>query len=380
MKFKSVEDILNERLEKATPYMMRNDGAVFKCGGYHPYISNVYSSDDDLNSLINERIDELEWFYSHTLLADAIKDIQIIVKSLCHFNENYLYSETVLFSKFNVDSSTYCCYNRAEIIDFMNELNYLVNQEFCRIRTSDVKYGGNSNDVYFRISSQGFNWFNLMWKFVNDNDDFISTVTVSKDGRARDFSLGDCYKVNGTVLDHIPADEFLTLKGNPVIEQYKSSLTAINEANAQLRLGKSVKDAYPNLHPRDVVGFYKKQISEQYSWDLENILQPAIRGAVMKFKLVESISIDEQTFKDAFSEPMNTLYGSKDMGMDVVCERLYYDYGIDATYHGATIYVGDKKLCTLRFSHEGRNLWGIYEIRTYIDGLKKVYTVHDFFE
>lgn len=91
-------------------------------------------------------------------------------------------------------------------------------------------------------------------------------------------------------------------------------------------------------------------------------------------------SIDEQTFKDAFSEPMNTLYGSKDMGMDVVCERLYYDYGIDATYHGATIYVGDKKLCTLRFSHEGRNLWGIYEIRTYIDGLKKVYTVHDFFE
>ncbi len=100
----------------------------------------------------------------------------------------------------------------------------------------------------------------------------------------------------------------------------------------------------------------------------------------MKFKLVESISIDEQTFKDAFSEPMNTLYGSKDMGMDVVCERLYYDYGIDATYHGATIYVGDKKLCTLRFSHEGRNLWGIYEIRTYMDGLKKVYTVHDFFE
>lgn len=91
-------------------------------------------------------------------------------------------------------------------------------------------------------------------------------------------------------------------------------------------------------------------------------------------------SIDEETFKDAFSEPMNTLYGSKDMGMDVVCERLYYDYGIDATYHGATIYVRDKKLCTLRFSHEGRNLWGIYEIRTYIDGLKKVYTVHDFFE
>lgn len=102
-----------------------------------------------------------------------------------------------------------------------------------------------------------------------------------------------------------------------------------------------------------------------------------------KESVTESLSpasINEETFKSIFGEIMNTLFESKDMGMEISCEKLYYDGNIDAQYKGNTIYVGDNKLCTLRFSHEGRNLWGVYEIRTYIDGLKKIYTVQDFFE
>lgn len=36
-----LEESLKESLDKATPYMLRNDGALLKCGTCHPYISNV---------------------------------------------------------------------------------------------------------------------------------------------------------------------------------------------------------------------------------------------------------------------------------------------------------------------------------------------------
>ena len=264
---------LQENLEKATPYMLRNDGVLFKCDRYHPYISNIYNDEDDLKSLVNERIEELLWFYENTNYEDTKEDIKIIVKSLCDFGENYLCTTEYLIDKFDITDNIYVCYDIKETIDFLHELNDLTNQEFCKVRTSNVKYGGNNNDIYFRISSIGFNWFNLIWDLVYENKNQIETVTISKDGRVRDFSLGDCYKINGKEINHISTDDFITLKGNPVIEKFKSNLIAINEANEKLYLGKSLKEAYPNLHPRDVVGFYNKQKKEQLNWDLNNILR-----------------------------------------------------------------------------------------------------------
>ena len=55
---------ISESLEKATPYMLRNDGKLFKCelryGNYHPYIINVYDIDNDIKSLAIDRFSELE--------------------------------------------------------------------------------------------------------------------------------------------------------------------------------------------------------------------------------------------------------------------------------------------------------------------------------
>lgn len=58
------KDYYDEALEKATPYMLRNDGKLIKCelhyGNYHPYILSVYDFDNDLESLVIDRMPELE--------------------------------------------------------------------------------------------------------------------------------------------------------------------------------------------------------------------------------------------------------------------------------------------------------------------------------
>ena len=262
-----------ENLEKATPYMLRNDGAFIKCKGYHPYISNIYNDNDDLKSLVNERVDELYWFYKNTNQKETKEDIRIIVKSLCKLDENYLHTTDYLIDKFEISDKTYTCYDFKETIDFLHELNDLTNQEFCRVRTYDVKYGGDNNDIYFRISSIGFNWFNIIWNLIYENKNQIETVTISKDSRVRDFSLQNCYIINNIEINHIPTNDFITLKGNPVIEKFESKSVVINEANEKLYLGKSLKEAYPNLHPRDLTKFYKRQKKEQLYWDLKNILR-----------------------------------------------------------------------------------------------------------
>ena len=82
---------LSESLEKATPYMLRNDGKLLKCelkyGDYHPYILNVYDTDSDIKSLVLDRFSELKWFYDNTNNSHVKEYISIIYNSLT--GDNY---------------------------------------------------------------------------------------------------------------------------------------------------------------------------------------------------------------------------------------------------------------------------------------------------
>ena len=175
------------------------------------------------------------------------------------------------FESMNLDLENVYCPDEQEIVDFIEQANNDINQEFLRMRTSNLHYGGNSNDVYFRISSINYNWFPVIWNIVNDNEN-ISTVTICKDTNT--FGGGfDCYKINGKSLEQIDRDDFLTLKGNPVVEKVKSKFNCIDNAVEILNEGKSVSDAYYYLHPRYVNGFYKTQIKEFLEYDMNNILK-----------------------------------------------------------------------------------------------------------
>ncbi len=128
--------------------MLRNDGKLFECnltyGNYHPYILQVYDDKNDIESLVLDRLSELQWFYDHTKNQKTKEYIGIIYKSLTGYNE------------FGATDNTYIVKDD-ELKQFVIALNDEVNNEFCRVRTSNVKYGGNNNDIYFRISSVGFN-------------------------------------------------------------------------------------------------------------------------------------------------------------------------------------------------------------------------------
>ena len=172
-----------ESLPEMTPYMLRQDGALLKCGDIHPYIkmSTKTSYETNLHTL-NLHPEFLDWFYENTL-DPVTKD---------------------LIDKFRKEPTP----------ELMDVLNDLTNEDFCRVRTSNykVKSGGKNGQIYFRISSTNFDWFNLIWgvvaKFVHD----IDNVTVMKDSQTFGGKEFDYY------YDHVPVDEFLTLKGNPEIK------------------------------------------------------------------------------------------------------------------------------------------------------------------
>lgn len=198
------ESVLDEKLESEelfsmTPYMLRNDGKLLECGELHPYIkmSNSTSYETNLKTL-NNHLDFLDWFYNNTL-SDETKE---------------------LIEEFKKEPSE----------ELMNLLNDLTNQEFCRVRTSNykVKYGGDNGQIYFRISSTGFNWFDLIWNIVFKYSKDIREVTVMKDKQTFGGKEFEYY------YDHMPVDEFLSLKGNPVIESYEENKDRIfNKTNTE---------------------------------------------------------------------------------------------------------------------------------------------------
>lgn len=270
MKFRLVET-----LDKATPYMLRNDGELLECGDIHPYILKI---SEDIKDIVDKGIDldSLYWFYHNTKKESTKKSISAIAK---YFIEKFgikddftisIYGNGDVKYDFGFDGKTYKIKD-GEIIGFIELLNYDTNQEFCRVRTSSMLWGGSSNDIYFRISSIGFNWFPIIWDIVYKYRAEISTVTICKDSSTFGGTFNP-YLVDGKKLYMLAVDEFITLSGNPIIEKIDSDLGVINHARKQLSIGNTVSEAYDWLPPVHTVGFYKKQIREELEFDILNLL------------------------------------------------------------------------------------------------------------
>lgn len=179
------EDI--KMLDITTPYMLRKDGRLIRCGEIHPYIKMSQAASNETNLKTLESHPEfLDWFEKY-----CIDD-----------------STASLIDEFEKET------NVANKYELMNLLNDITNQEFCRVRTSNykVKFGGDNGEIYFRISSNGFNWFDLIWNVVNTYQNQIKNVTVINDKQSKGGKEFDYY------YDHIPVNDFLTLKGDISLE------------------------------------------------------------------------------------------------------------------------------------------------------------------
>lgn len=98
-------------------------------------------------------------------------------------------------------------------------------QEFMRVRYGGVyKTKAGVREIYFRISSYGFNWHDIIWQYVYDNRNFIDYVTIVRDIAST--GSGEYYRGKNGEYNLMPVAEFLEESGNPVIE-WKTKLPTV---------------------------------------------------------------------------------------------------------------------------------------------------------
>lgn len=175
-------------LEKTTPYMLRNDGQLLKCGDVHPYIKVYFNGSYEQN------------------LAELLKHPHW----LKWYSENSNNPEVAKLLKELETSPT-------ELV--FNKINDILNKEFCKVRTTNIKYkyGADNGEIYFRICDTGMNWFDIIWQVVAQFARDIKYVTIVRDYQTFGEQFDYC-RYKNIVFNKLPVDEFLTLEGNPILE------------------------------------------------------------------------------------------------------------------------------------------------------------------
>lgn len=221
-------------LKKATPYMVNKNGEIIDVSPIHPYIKYHIEDNNEKSiiKLINEKIRDLKWFYNNTKHISLKEDIDLLLVSLL---DNKNISSNIIKDNFKLNNNLIPLKTNYDIEQLFELINNQCNQEFLRMRTSNLKFGGNSNDTYFRISSINFNWFTIIWNIVYNNKDFISSITITNDTQSTGGSL-KYYNHNGILIKDLPTNEFLTLPGNPIIESKE----------------KSFNENFENIHPAHI--------------------------------------------------------------------------------------------------------------------------------
>ena len=191
-------------------YMIRRDGKVFNVD-FHPYGTEG----------IEYVLDYLPWLFECTANESTRRDIAALVRAMMEHTGS---SVNDLFDGFDVPSqfltyvSTYTDKTNKTNKELMDAVEYDLNQEFCRTRlggrydSDDVAAG----EIVFRISSNNFNWFNVIWDFVYKNKRIIKLVTIVKDYEST--GVDTPYRDGREIFFRMPVEDFITLSGTPIIE------------------------------------------------------------------------------------------------------------------------------------------------------------------
>ena len=203
-------------------YMIRNDGEQFPCQVHYYFRENDvfrcmetgewYCDATNRSDIKDHFINLVAWYAKYNLGCTSIQDF---LKKL----EELYYPVSDDFVKSNASEIEFAFEQvKDDFETYLKPLFVAMNQEFMRERIGgmyETNYG--IKDIYFRISSTGFNWYNIIWQFVYDNKNRIDSVTIVRDAE----STGEkdkYYTGNAGVYDHMPVEDFITESGNPVIE------------------------------------------------------------------------------------------------------------------------------------------------------------------
>ena len=76
-----------------------------------------------------------------------------------------------------------------------------------------------NQNIYFRVGSKYTNWFDAIWKTVYKYRSWIDSVTIVTDLKSK--GRETYYTFGNEMSNEMPTEEFLTLKGNPLVESLK---------------------------------------------------------------------------------------------------------------------------------------------------------------
>lgn len=201
--------VINE--SKSVAYMIREDGKAIPVA-YHPYATDG----------ADYAIDIVPWLFENTLYKSTQLDCRNFTAAYMQYNE--LTIEDLeddwgfncpkgLVNFHEVDNVV----TETQLETLAKKLNDDLNEEFCRAR-----FGGtyNSDDLstgemVFRISSNHFNWFDVIWKFVYDHS-MVKYVTIVRDLEAT--GTDKVYRDGRDEFYRMPRNDFLNISGNPIIE------------------------------------------------------------------------------------------------------------------------------------------------------------------
>ena len=218
-------------LKTGTAYMMDRKGNLIELSEYHPYLIDVKDSHSVLEQLertVKFYLQNLLWYYSNTKNIESkelVKTILYYLRFDERYKNNYVdqhgnYITRVIDNYF--DNSVYDIKISKEINveDLWKELNNNLNEEFTRVRTSHKNLpADDSKDIYFRISSICTNWFDTIWEVVYKYREWIESVTIVTDAQSK--GEEKFYILNGQRTDHMSVEDFISLKGNPIVEKFQ---------------------------------------------------------------------------------------------------------------------------------------------------------------
>ena len=195
-----------------TAWMLRNDGVAIPC------IQHIYANVNELD----ETLYAAEWLYKNTtsekvrktvlrlilsygLMLDGKTPIEALKKDIRNKPYVFITEDFIDSISFSITN-----YPSGDIPELSKNVEMMLNREFTRTR-----YGGIYNtlrgnqDLYFRISTDNFEWIDIFRNFIESFDAHIETVTVVRDEE----STGDIntfYKTkSGEFINKMPLPEFM---------------------------------------------------------------------------------------------------------------------------------------------------------------------------
>lgn len=218
-------------LKVGTAYMMNRKGALIELPEYHPYLIDVkdyHSPLEQMERVIKFNLDDLLWYYKNTdsyRSKELIKTILVYLRFDKRYKDNYIdqhgnYIARVISNYFDASIYDVNISEEINVEELWEELNDNLNEEFTRVRTSHKNMPVNGNKyIYFRISSKYTNWFEPIWRVVYNNKDWIELVTIVTDLQSR--GEEKFYTLSGRKTDHMKVEDFINLKGNPIVEKFQ---------------------------------------------------------------------------------------------------------------------------------------------------------------